>query len=320
MQSGGYGGGFSHLKYEGSNVLSKIVTSTIIIIILIAVIRVYAAKPSDQSIMEYLRGSAQDIATRAEGKLSEFSWERIINGDDGVNPAGEPPSQGGVGTVMPNEKKTIKPDAKQYIPGRKTGETKKNPTAPVGSNQVAEVKTLAEQLKVAPPSKAPYSREDYKHWNYLGSSCWNVREQVLVNQSQNPPVLLDGSKNKTANIKAACSIESGYWVDPYSGNVFTEPKKLDIDHIIPLSYVNQHGGSNWAPKTKKAYANDLDVLLAVSAKENRSKSDKGPSEYMPPNKNYQCQYAFGWVKVATKYGITVTQKDKDVLKTVLSGC
>lgn len=168
----------------------------------------------------------------------------------------------------------------------------------------ADIATL-DSIPASPAQDVAYDRKEWKHW--IGSPC-DTREQVLKSAGQN--VQTDSS----------CKAISGTWDDPYTAGQqnITVAKELDIDHVIPLGYANRHGGSEWSASKKQEFANDTSQLWAVSAKENRSKSDKGPSEYMPGDN--QCQYAQVWVQTASKYGLTLTSEDKQVLKSTLEGC
>ena len=158
-------------------------------------------------------------------------------------------------------------------------------------------------------TSVPYNRKDYKHWVTIQGAC-DTRETALVR---------DGSDVVTD--PSTCKVTSGSWVDPYSGETFTDAKKMDIDHLIPLQYAHQHGGASWDAAKKQAYANDLDtVLLTVSARENRSKGAAGPGEYMPPLKSYRCEYSQRWVAVSEKYGLTVGKADRQALNSGLSSC
>ena len=165
-------------------------------------------------------------------------------------------------------------------------------------------------VKIADSGKVSYKRSEWKHWIDINGAC-NTRETVLIKQ---------GKDVKTD--PKTCRVISGTWTDPYSGQTITDPKKIDIDHVAPLGYVARNGGQNWSAEKKQQYANDVDtVLLAVSASENRSKSDKGPSEYMPPNKAYTCDYSKKWVDILSKYNdMSIPQKDKDALEAGLKKC
>lgn len=182
-----------------------------------------------------------------------------------------------------------------------------------------------------------YSRKEWKHWSSTeGKSCWNTRDEVLRRDAVPGSIkLIDNYKNPVESQEDACAIGipgekdgktvietnlAGSWIDPYSGDKIKDSSKIDIDHIIPLSKAARSGGQDWTEKEKETFANDLDNLLAVSAKENRSKGDKGPGEYMPKNKSYQCQYAKSYVSIADKYKLTINKKDSEVLEKTLGSC
>ena len=164
-----------------------------------------------------------------------------------------------------------------------------------------------------------YDRKEWKHWISTDRGCWNVREDVLFRDASSIE-MLDNNKKPTENKELACNVVGGKWTDFYSGKEVNDPKKIDIDHIIPLGYVAKHGGQEWSKEEKERYANDPEVLLAVSASENRSKSDKGPSEYMPPNESFRCDYSKMFINVADKYTISITAQDKKALNDGLRTC
>ena len=127
-------------------------------------------------------------------------------------------------------------------------------------------------IKIAEADNSPYLRANYgKGWN-VGTGC-NIRSRLLTAQSTVPVKTSDG-----------CLVTYGSWIDPYSGVKLTgnpyqgdgEDNDLDIDHIIPLRYVNQHGGYAWSHTQKQNYGKSLSamnngVYIAVSSKENRRK-------------------------------------------------
>lgn len=166
-------------------------------------------------------------------------------------------------------------------------------------------------IKVADADKSDYNRSDYRHWIMTDTGC-NTRVEVLKAQGVN--VTTDDS-NK-------CKIVKGDWNDPYTGQTLTDPSKIDIDHVIPLGYISNHGGSSWTSEKKQQYANDQStVLLAVSSSENRSKGDKGPGDwFVPDNKSYQCEYSKRWVNIATKYQVSIATKDKNQIQKALQSC
>lgn len=166
-----------------------------------------------------------------------------------------------------------------------------------------------------------YNRKDWEHWKNYGSSCWNIREEVLYRQAEpNSIILLDKNKQITKNKAKACSIKSGKWKDPYSDEIMTKPQQVDVDHTVALGAVSKAGGNSFSKDIKGKYANDFDVLVATSAKQNRAKGAKTPSQWMPPNKKSHCEYAKTYINISKKYNLSLTEKDKKVLKKALSTC
>src|SRR5574344_414724 len=187
---------------------------------------------------------------------------------------------------------------------------------------VDKYKDLLEGIKIVENPKVDYNRKEWKHWSYRDRSCWNVREETLyLDAEKGTQELLDRSKNPTKDVNKACYIVGGKWIDPYSGNIITDPKKIDIDHMVPLGYAARHGGNNWSAKEKETFANDKEVLISVSARENRSKSDKGPEAYMPPYDEYKCEYSLRYIHILSKYKLSMTSGDKAALqKTIQEYC
>lgn len=178
-----------------------------------------------------------------------------------------------------------------------------------GGQSAGTLEARLDTLKVAAPDRSKYSRTDYRHWITQNGSC-DTRDIVLRNAGF-------ASDPRTCSARG----KPGFtYTEPYSQKKVSNPRSLDIDHTIPLEYVNQHGGASWDPKRKEAFANDLSQLVAVDASANRQKGSKGPGDWMPENKGDHCRYATIWVDTADKYGVSITQHDKDALRTALRTC
>jgi hypothetical protein len=148
-----------------------------------------------------------------------------------------------------------------------------------------------------------YNRADYKHWIDADKDCQNTRQEVLIEESISPLVLN----------KKGCKVLKGAWMDYYTKKIITNPTKLDIDHLVPLAEVDRSGGNKWSKKKKMQYANDLtnhEALIAVSSSANRSKGDKDPSDWMPPNKDYWCEYIRDWQIVKKLWALNMDEKEK----------
>lgn len=165
-----------------------------------------------------------------------------------------------------------------------------------------------------PATIPPYDRDQWRHWIDEDGDCQDARAEVLIEESLAPVVFRD---------EAGCVVESGWWIDPYTGQEFTEARLLDIDHMVPLANAHRSGGWRWSADDKRAYANDLTYaghLIAVGASVNRSKSDRGPDEWRPPNEAHWCDYATAWVTVKTTWQLSLVPGEQQALDEMSATC
>jgi hypothetical protein len=66
--------------------------------------------------------------------------------------------------------------------------------------------------------------------------------------------------------------------------------------------------------------NDPVVLLAVDGPTNGAKSDDDASEWLPPNRGYDCIYAKKQISIKMKYGLWVEGPEKHALQRALELC
>lgn len=167
-----------------------------------------------------------------------------------------------------------------------------------------------------------YKRTEWKHWdNVDDSTCWTVREESLYQQAEaGSLVLLDIHKNETSDKSQACSIKQGKWLDPYSDAVITNPTQVDLDHTVPLAAAFRAGGYKWATKGKETFANDASHLVVTSRKQNRTKGDKTPSQWMPENIKAHCDYSKIYISTMYKYELGISNEDRVALDKGLATC
>ena len=159
----------------------------------------------------------------------------------------------------------------------------------------------------------PYSRDLYGGWRDADGDCQDTRQEVLIAESVTPVQL-----NSTG-----CRVDSGEWHDPFTGQTFTNPRDLDIDHFVPLAEVHRSGGSSWNPQRRRDYANDLSypgTLIAVSASANRSKGDRDPADWLPPNEVFHCGNVTAWVLAKGYWGLAMDERERQAVYSVLGEC
>ena len=157
---------------------------------------------------------------------------------------------------------------------------------------------------------------DRSAWNWVDADrdCQNTRAEVLIAESREP-VTFTSSSN--------CTVLGGSWYDPYTDAYFSVAHDLDVDHFVPLSDAYSSGGVGWAPDRRREYANslaDADHLIAVSASANRSKGDRAPDAWKPPNQGYWCEYAYDWIRIKYAWGLSATQSEWAALQSMIATC
>ena len=123
-----------------------------------------------------------------------------------------------------------------------------------------------------------------------------------------------------------CVVVSGVLNDPYSGERITfirgntTSTLVQIDHVIALGNAWVTGAFQISVKQRTLLANDPLNLLAVKGSLNSQKQDGDAATWLPPNKSYRCEYVARQISVKKKYGLWVTQPEKDAMKRILEKC
>jgi len=167
-------------------------------------------------------------------------------------------------------------------------------------------------LRIEPEHDGGYNRDLFADWYDADRNGCNTRKEVLIAESLDP-----------VQIGSGCSISGGRWFSIYDNVETTDSSKFDIDHMVPLSEAWDSGAWNWNADQRKHYSNDLDqpfFLIAVTASSNRSKSDRDPAEWMPPNSAYHCEYVRIWIEIKRAWDLSVDQAEHDYLAQKLASC
>ncbi|MDO8630076.1 MAG: HNH endonuclease family protein, partial [Phycisphaerales bacterium] len=113
------------------------------------------------------------------------------------------------------------------------------------------------------------------------------------------------------------------WFSAYDGESFTDARRMDIDHFVPLQQAFVSGARKWNLATRTDYANDLAYigsLIAVSAASNRSKGAQDPADWMPPRAAFRCRYVGTWIAVKYRWRLTADRAERHVLRQEVKQC
>ncbi len=173
------------------------------------------------------------------------------------------------------------------------------------------------RLRVAAPaSMAGYSRDKFPHWRDASAWGWPVAPSNACDV-RSAALYRDGSGVK---INTRCTVTAGRWLDSYTATTITTKASMDVDHVVPLAAAWRAGAKTWTAKRRTQFANDKLALVSVQSSANRSKGDKTPDLWKPPNKAAWCLYAKRYTSIKTSYAMTTTASEKTALITMLNTC
>ena len=156
-------------------------------------------------------------------------------------------------------------------------------------------------------SSDAYNRDLYGGWIDADGDCQDTRQEILI--AQGDAIMLDAS---------GCRVRSGVWIGPYTGERFTDPGDLHIDHIVPLAEAHRSGASGWSGGKKRRFSNDPFNLLAVQAGANMSKGARDPAEWLP--ERGRCSYIDRWVRVKERYDLSSDDAERRAIEAVEADC
>lgn len=168
------------------------------------------------------------------------------------------------------------------------------------------------EVKGRAPKKEYARNQFYEEWPLI-DGC-SLRQRI-IRRELGESAILNG-----------CNVVAGEYDEPYTGEhmVFTEKSQISdgvqIDHVVALSDAWQKGAQQLSAEARYEMATDPLNLLAVDGEANKNKSDGDAATWLPPNKKFRCQYVARQVSVKYKYGLWVTEAEKEAIARVLQNC
>ena len=224
--------------------------------------------------------------------LNPAAWEKVYFSDviDGIR------------GLFSSEAKADEPEA---IPS--SGTVDEN--APLATEVLAKI-----EVKGRAP-KTGYSRDQFYDTWPSENGC-NLRQRILKRDFGETAVLASDN----------CTVISGSFNEPYTGEFMSFADKtaiskgIQIDHIVALSDAWQKGAQYKTKEERFAIATDPLNLVAADASANMQKSDGDAATWLPKNRSFRCQYVARQISVKYKYGLWVSDSEKDAMNRILSNC
>ena len=194
-----------------------------------------------------------------------------------------------------------------------------DPSAPTAAREpvAAEGTALAKLAGLEEKGRAPktdYDRDLFGWRDDMDRNGCDTRNDVL--RRDLTAITLKGGTD-------GCVVQRGTLDSPYSGETIDFDRSdstVDIDHVVALSDAWQTGAASWEEQTMREFANDPLNLLAVDSGLNRQKGDGDAATWLPPKKDYRCEYVARQIAVKDKYELWVKPAEADAMADVLEDC
>jgi hypothetical protein len=166
--------------------------------------------------------------------------------------------------------------------------------------------------------KTGYERSEFgPAWADVDRNGCDTRNDILERDLTNE-TYKDGTKQ--------CVLATGTLDDKYTGKTIhwkrgqKTSSLVQVDHLISLSNAFQTGAQQLSAEKRKQFANDPINLMASDGSANMQKGDKDAASWLPANKSFRCEYVSKQTIVKAKYGLWMTQAEKDAINRILVGC
>lgn len=241
----------------------------------------------------------------------------LVGGGSGSSPS----SEGSSGGVLASPSASPSPDASPTpttpapaaSASTSTGEVVG--ASPSGGELATDVLGTLQVKGRAPRTGYDRTGKFGKAWQDGSGAACNTRERILARE------LVD-----VVHKAGSCKVASGVLHDPYTGTTIDfvrgqgTSSRVQIDHVVALSDAWQKGAQQWDQAKRVAFANDPGDLLAVDGPTNEKKGDGDAATWLPPDKSFRCAYVARQIGVKARYGLWVTQAEKDAMERVLTVC
>jgi hypothetical protein len=155
---------------------------------------------------------------------------------------------------------------------------------------------------------------DYPTWQDWDGDCQNNRHEVLqsehIDNDSNHPLVLSAD---------GCFVNTGKWYDPYDDRFYFSSSEVQIDHVVALFEAHKSGAWSFPASRKVKFANNIDyedLLIAVGGSSNASKGSSDPSQWMPENKSYKCDYLKKWLAIKSEFRLSIDSQERDAISEI----
>ncbi|WP_394160483.1 HNH endonuclease family protein [Galactobacter valiniphilus] len=220
----------------------------------------------------------------------------------------------------PGTRPSPAPSSTQAKPAPSSTAAAPSVSAPASVDGRPTVATALKQI----PAKGRAPKTGYVRTEVFGAAWKDVDRNGC--DTRNDILARDLTAVKYKPGTRECVVLSGALAEPYTGTTIHfvrgqgTSQAVQIDHVVALSDAWQKGAQELTQAQREQLANDPLNLLAVDGPSNARKSDGDAATWLPPKKSYRCAYVARQAAVKLKYGLWMTQGEKDAITRVISSC
>lgn len=181
---------------------------------------------------------------------------------------------------------------------------------PVAPGQLLATDVLA-LIPIEREQGTGYNRELFGYGSPIDGFGCRTRALVLIRDSLTAPQI----------DRAGCAVVAGDWFSTYDGLTWSDPGEIEIDHVVSLKEAWDSGANAWNAARLEAFSNDVDdarTLRAVTGTVNQTKSDKDPTNWLPPAPDAVCGYLADWVSIKARWGLSMDESEHGRIRNLLS--
>lgn len=144
-----------------------------------------------------------------------------------------------------------------------------------------------------------YARE----WAFRTQDCQKALTEALARSSEIPI---------RKEERAGCTyVAEGEWIDLYSGQTISDVAKLSFDQLISYEEAHSYGASYWTKNQRLKFINDASNIVPVSPELKQERAGRPPTQWMPADKTFWCDYIYRREIVRRTYNLHYPQYERD---------
>jgi hypothetical protein len=205
---------------------------------------------------------------------------------------------------------TSAPPASEPSDGAATGTETSAPVIGTATDLLASLPTKGRAPKTGYDRTEKFGRA----WIDVDSNGCDTRNDILARDLTG--IIREGS----------CRVLAGHLDNVYGGiDVdFTRGQdtsaEVQVDHVVALGNAWETGAQQLSQDQREALANDPLNLQATDASSNARKQAGDAATWLPPAKEYRCEYVARQVSVKAAYGLWVTAAERSAIEGILASC